>query len=594
MNPIEKLARKVARLEHQIRTQARTPQLAYSSLDNGSIQEYDGAGNVVAWYGRQVDGTHGAVVVNGPKPATPTLPTAEPRQGGISVRWDGFFEGGQIRPMDLDFVRVLLADNDAMTGARTVGLMVASGTVAVNLAQGIYFVALLAESKPGITSDPTDPVEIEVTPIMAGDIGDGEITAPKLEPEMQLVSTIIAGDPNDTHAEMSPTGFRVFAGSDIAGQPPTEAIRLGVAETDDYLSISDANGIMVASMSQDGVISGKDLNLSGTITVGGESLLALLKRSSSGLKGWGAQYSNPPSTTAQMGIFEISLTLDQSRMYEITTSPVRIFSDTSDSKHSLRVRGTYSAAGTPATPGVGSQLYATTEDIFPHGDDYMTLTINKIANFASGNYRFLLVYSVDSGGGAAQAVGSNEFPIEMWFKDIGPYTGNLQVPNQGGGTVNAPAATTYTKQWAANGIMSYDGNNNQYQNGYMFQGPSPAGWGNLKSLATFPDMTAELAGATINNVRVYFNFVHWYNNAGGTAYIGLHGHTGIPGTFAAPGAVTHSPGWPKPGARWVDIPIAHWNKFKSGEARGVSLEGDGSFGTYGYAQAPVLEITYTK
>ena len=594
MDSIEKLARKVGRLEKRVNSQARTPQLAYSSIDNGSIAEYNDAGDVVALYGQQTDGTHGAVTINGPIPPTPTPPVVESGQGSASVSWDGFFEGGLVRPMDLDFIRVKVADNENMAGAVTAALLLASGAAVVNLPQGIYYFTLLAESKPGLVSTPTDPVEVEVFPLSAEDIANGAITAPKLEQELVLATKIIAGDPADTHAEMSPTGFRVYAGSDVTGQPPTEAIRLGVAETDDYLAISDANGVMVAAMSQDGVISGKDLNLSGSITVGGENLGALLARSSSGLKGWGAQYTSPPSTNGQMGIFEISLSLDGSRMYEICTSPVRVYSNTSDSKHSLRVRGTYSASGTPATPGVGSQLYASAEDIFPHGDDYMTLSINKIANFATGNYRFLLVYSVDSGGGAAQAVGSDEFPIEMWFKDIGPYTGNLQVPNQGGGTVNAPAATTYTKQWAANGIMSYDGANNQYQNGYMFQGPSPAGWGNLKSLATFPDMTAELAGATINNVRVYFNFVHWYNNSGGTAYIGLHGHTGIPGTFAAPGAVTHSPGWPKPGARWVDIPIAHWNKFKSGEARGVSLEGDGSPGTYGYAQAPVLEITYTK
>jgi hypothetical protein len=525
MDAIAKLARKVARLEHRVNTQARTPQLAYSSIDNGSIAEYNAAGSVVALYGQQTDGTHGAVTVNGPVPPVPTLPTAEPSQGGIAVSWDGFFEGDQIRPMDLDFVRVMLADNDAMAGARTVGLLVASGTVAVNLPQGTYYVTLIAESKPGLMSTPTDPV---------------------------------------------------------------------LAETDDSLAVSDASGNTVAALSPDGNLSGKDLNLSGELTVKGDTLATIIGRQPSGLVGWGAQYSDPPSTSGQMGIFEISLPLDGSRMYEISTSPVRIFSNTADSKHSLRIRATSAASGTPATPGVGSPLIASAEIIIPHANDYETVAINKITNVTSGNYRLLLVYSVDSGGGAAQVVGSNEFPIEMWVKDIGPYTGNLQVPNQGGGQANAPAATTYTKQWAANGIMSYDGSNNQYQNGYMFQGPSPAGWGNLHSLATFPDMTAELAGATINNVRVYFNFVHWYNNAGGTAYIGVHGHTGIPGTFAAPGAVASSSGWPKPGARWVDLPIGVWNNFKSGASRGVSLEGDGTFGTYGYAQAPVIEITYTK
>ncbi len=129
----------------------------------------------------------------------------------------------------------------------------------------------------------------------------------------------------------------------------------------------------------------------------------------------------------------------------------------------------------------------------------------------------------------------------------------------------------------------------------MYQGLSPAGYGNLKSIAVFPDMTGELAGATIHYVRVYFNFNHWYYNSGGTARIGVHGHTGLPGSFGSVGPMTaFSGGWPKPGARWVELSAGHFDGFRTGQWRGVYLEGDGTYGTYGYADRPTLEIRYTK
>jgi hypothetical protein len=108
-------------------------------------------------------------------------------------------------------------------------------------------------------------------------------------------------------------------------------------------------------------------------------------------------------------------------------------------------------------------------------------------------------------------------------------------------------------------------------------------------------MTGALAGATITGVRVYFNFNHWYYNSGGTAIIGVHGHTGIPGYDwgRGPWSVI-SGGWPKPGARWVDLSSSHWNGFKTGEWKGVYLDGDNTYGTYGYADRPIIGISYSK
>jgi hypothetical protein len=195
----------------------------------------------------------------------------------------------------------------------------------------------------------------------------------------------------------------------------------------------------------------------------------------------------------------------------------------------------------------------------------------------------------------------NVFDSIMYVDDVGIQFSPTGTPNTGGGTT-APPRQNYVQQWGANNSRSYTGSNADYpfNTGQMYQGLSPAGYGNLKSIATFGNgslgqsITDALNGASINYLRVYFNFNHWYYNNGGTARIGLHGHSGIPGSFSSNGVVVSSGGWPKPGARWVDIPSAHWDGFKSGAYRGVSLEGDGGYGTYGYADRPTIEISYTK
>ena len=158
----------------------------------------------------------------------------------------------------------------------------------------------------------------------------------------------------------------------------------------------------------------------------------------------------------------------------------------------------------------------------------------------------------------------------------------------------APAPKKQDKTYYANGIMSYDGSGNMYLNSNMYQGLSPAGYGNLRSLATFPDMTADLSGATIDNIEVAMNFAHWFNNNGGTAYIGVHGNTSIPSTLAPPTSVVSSPNWPKPGARVVQLPSTVWNNFKTGASRGITLNGDGTLNTYGYANNVSIKVTFSK
>jgi len=442
---------------------------------------------------------------------------------------------------------------------------------------------------------------IEANSIDVDKLAAGAVTAEKLEAVLALLTKIIAGDPNGNHAAMTPEGFFVYA-QDLLDGIPNEAVRLGSGSDEDYLALTDpATGLATAAISGQGDAVFRDVNIRRELWYRGETLTTVIKRLAGGIVGWGAQYSNSPAAgpASQMGIFEIAVYLEAGRLYEITTSNVRLYSNEGGNKSFLRVRWTANSNGPAPYPGVGSPIIAQAETNFAT-EGYSQVNIQKIANVAvSANYRFLLAFSCEKGGTAAtQAIGSNEFPIELVFKDIGPYTGNLQQASTGGSSgAQAPQARTLTR--ISNGVRSYDGANNfyNYNPGYMYQGQSPGGFGNLKSIATFPDMTAELSGATINYIRVTFRFVHWFNNAGGTARIGVHGWTAVPGTFSSTGVSgtpVESAGWPRGGVRTVDLPASTFAGFKSGSLRGVTLEGAGNYETYGYAEMPSIEVGYSK
>ncbi|HEX9228844.1 MAG TPA: hypothetical protein VF885_19760, partial [Arthrobacter sp.] len=438
---------------------------------------------------------------------------------------------------------------------------------------------------------------IEANAVEADNIQAGAVSAAKLEAVLALVTAIIAGDPLGTHAQMDANGFRVFAADDTDGVP-NEVVRMGVAATDDYFAITRSNGTLAATISQDGVGSFTQVNATDAFYYKGTELSTMLGRRDTLVSSAYRTTSSTVNAAAGGGwvpYLRFEATLEANHTYRISTSSIRVDTD-------LNTTGALGLGNAPS-----GQLATTSNwGIFVMGhtspsNGKGTVTLNELWAFPGtpGEKRtisFLLSFGVTLGSGQCGIRAAGDNPARIIIEDLG-------IPLAGGngvwldGTVPpAPAKNTYVTQWGANNSASYTGSNAyyNYNTGQMYQGLSPAGYGNLKSIATFNDMTGALSGADINYIRVYFNFNHWYYNSGGTARIGLHGHSGTPGSFSSNGVVVESGGWPKPGARWVDIPSAHWWGFKSGAYRGVTLEGDGGYGTYGYADRPTIEISYTK
>ena len=431
------------------------------------------------------------------------------------------------------------------------------------------------------------------------------VTADILESNLVLSSKIVAGDPAGTRAEMSPAGFKVYAKQQGSADPATEVVRMGVAETDDYFAVTKADGQLAATISQDGKISGSEVYANEELYFQGQKFSEILESLPRGAlykaELSGGRISNIDTT---YGLVEASWVHETDRLIRLDFGMKTFPNSTSETEVHLDVY--YTKDGSKPTIN-SNRLFADaialgriSQGSFDFKTFSHTIRPATFGNVAPGDTLRMLM-CVRKGLG-------NPFHVEpglqtfMYVTDIGPGLPHTPNHNNGGGKLSSGTSTvtipkvTRTAEWTANAIRNYQGNGSVYpiNNGKIYQGLSPAGYGNLCSAAIFPDMTATLSGASINWIKVYLYFEHWYNNAGGTARIGLTGKS-LPGSMTAGGLATSSGGWPKPGGRWVNIPSNLWDGFKTGQWGGITLNGDGGYGTYGYASGnPKIQINYTK
>lgn len=185
----------------------RSPQLAYSTVHDGSVLYRDTDGNIRRVEGRQPDGTVTGVDVNAPPPPAPSPPIVEALAGGFTVRWDGLFTGGQSRPSDwrrVD-VHINLTAGFAPTVATVDGgiFTATGGTLHFTTDSRVpHYVRLVAVNTSGTSS--LSSAEVTVTPqdgeVVPGSVGsihlaNGAVQPQHLTAEMVLASKIVAGNP---------------------------------------------------------------------------------------------------------------------------------------------------------------------------------------------------------------------------------------------------------------------------------------------------------------------------------------------------------------------------------------------------------------
>lgn len=193
MDPsVRKLVAEIVGLKKQVRAISSGPQLAYSSIESGSIDEYNADGSLVGIFGQQPDGTHTATSLNGPTPPEPSTPAVAARVGGVTVSWDGAWVDGAVAPMDLARidVHILTAANADPMLTGPVASIVAQGWggASVNLAEGEYWAVLVAWSQSGQYALSGVSASVTVSPPATGSPSDG--LAPATSPACTTLGAI--------------------------------------------------------------------------------------------------------------------------------------------------------------------------------------------------------------------------------------------------------------------------------------------------------------------------------------------------------------------------------------------------------------------
>ncbi|WP_420733182.1 hypothetical protein [Brevibacterium luteolum] len=167
MSQLSRLIRDIDRIKAQIASAASTPQLAHSSIENGSIDSYDADGNLRLRIGEQPDGTQTVTVVDGPVPPAPSPPVVAVDGPVLTVSWDGTLADPSVAlPADFARIHVHLSQTADMSSApvrASIEARAGASTVTAVETAGTWWVALAVEAQSGRRSPLSVPVEAVVS-----------------------------------------------------------------------------------------------------------------------------------------------------------------------------------------------------------------------------------------------------------------------------------------------------------------------------------------------------------------------------------------------------------------------------------------------
>lgn len=420
------------------------------------------------------------------------------------------------------------------------------------------------------------------------------------------VATFLTNEDGTGHTStVTGQGLKVIYTDPVTGEVQ-DRVKIGTFD-DDYIALTDDVNETSVSIDKTGTGAFRSLNVRDSITLNGIDLDQRLRDMPQGMAAWGQlQINSNMSTTTEVGLFEIGWEAmvaagQPERMYEFNVNPFLI-NQTQPGIVGLRLR--YTTDG--SAPTVNSPVIGYSYWNAPGAGLSTTGQFTRIIGSNNGPYIRVLLCLYDDTNGVTSVYGPGTGQTHLYctVKDLGATMLSTVSATTGGGsvytgsTVAAPTnpTVTYTKEWGYNGVRSYlpSGAHYNYNTSKAYQGQSPAGYGNLNSMYTFPSVTSLLSGATINDVWVYLYFEHWYYNSGGTAEIRLHNNLSVPASYS--GMTTNginSTSWPKGAGRWVRLPSGLYDGFKTGAYRGFGLVGDGYI-SYGIANNARLKIKYTK
>lgn len=429
--------------------------------------------------------------------------------------------------------------------------------------------------------------------------------------QLNVGQRIIAGLITGTHAEMSDTGFRVFA-DDINGDGvPDEVVRMGT-QSNDFFGIVGANGQLLASVDDTGRGNFAALTTE-SLTVAGKSVTQLL---SNGPRGEVAHFKGSPGFDlapifAPVGIAEVGFPVYRGRSYLFKWS-MHIFAN-AGVQTQVNARWTQGVEGDTVAQAPAPQTNSATFAEWRHlpvGDNQVQIISGEALFVPAFTSRVRMGITLQTGGdGAYGFVGAKNRTVEINVTDVGLHVGNIgQFSNFGGSLHNTATpppppsvAQQYYRELAPAGRMSWrgDGAHMNWVGGDVYQGYQSAN-GNTRGQFWFdlPNITGN-----VDRVDLWVYFRHWHFNSGGTMRLALTDQRGVFTDHAFGNDYRDFGGYPKPGGREVMLPPEWWPLFRgtnnnslNGRATVIRL-GPG-IGTnqlyYGVATDARLRIYYTQ
>lgn len=457
-----------------------------------------------------------------------------------------------------------------------------------------------------------DGVTWTVQPLGTQSIAAGAVSASLLAAEIVLASKIIAGTPSSAHVELDSTGFASY-GVDPDGNP-TIITRLGTGLTDALAVYDPVTHEVLGGIDSLGKVSGQTADLgdeAGDVLINGIPFESHFGQQPRGLIEYGMRTTDSPTSTTEVGYLEVQCNLEAGRTYRVETSPFYAGLASSGSLVTILRQAVGGAAVTTASQQLASVrvMNAFTTGQVPTCPPLVYM-LPIPPSGVSQEYRFLVSHVASSAvNGYITATAGT--PFYLMVTDVGPYVEETGIARSGtgGGT---GTKKNYVSIWQGTATSTYNGSGTRRSDttdmvqGYeSFNGNQQAITGFTGGVTTSnysgelgKSIATALTGATLTRVEAYLYFYHWWQGSGGTALLGVSADpppypTSGVGSFAY---TTASAGWPKPGGRWVRLPvIANPRSVFIGRPPSTSGVYYGrAYGAGAGSRKPLLRLYYTR
>lgn len=346
------------------------------------------------------------------------------------------------------------------------------------------------------------------------------------------------------------------------------------------------------------------------ITIGGQSLLEYMDPAPSGVvaRGWNDVSGRTIGPNGETELGEMYVPLVPGRGYQISVEPISAYVPRGG-RLGLNI---YVESGTDDSPAKSpslktSRLYRAIVYRDSGGDRPMVVFQGQHYAWATQetHWRLLFTFNAYDSTDVGTVYNASDWAsgvLRVSVTDVGLHQEFTMIDRTGRTSTEPtppeptppPVKKRYTKTYSATDFYTYDNNGNRTSDPDVVQGLYAGGPSSRlrKGGWTFPSMTGDLSGATIEKVRVKLYVDHTYYTAGATVNVCTWGGV-LRDNLTVIKTYT---GWKRGTSKWITLPSSTHAGFKSGAIDGVGVKPTNTFAEQfaRLATSAKIEITYVK